>query len=246
MSEKKDAWDKLNILATVTIAGMVAYWGYIIDARQQAAQAQNDRFERALQELKLQTDARNKDEDQLTHRLAVVTTLMPHISESETSRKVALVALSKLGSEDIAMECSRIFDDESAKSAGDEIQNHGLSDEQGDSPTPTFSALTFDPNNTQSGWMYLGRREGSKWSGNYTELKNSDSVSDLVGKVVTVKQEVSGVNIRAGYPTIFGKLQRTIHTLKPGSEVRIGNGLHYTFNDFIWVTVEYSPPRMDG
>ncbi|MGF1733487.1 hypothetical protein [Photobacterium kasasachensis] len=286
MSDKKDWWDKLNIVSTVAIAGMVGYWGYAIDRsqqsiqlefnkatmdlqkQQQAAQAKYNEAvikldsERAevdkkqkeldshinslrlsMEKLKIEADTRNKDEDQLTQRLAVVTTLMPHISKDENSRKVAIIALSKLGSEDMAMEFASIYQDTEAKEAGDEIQNHGISREQGKIPTPIFNNLSFDPNNVKTGWMYLGRKDGVKWSGNYTVLDDRDSVTSLNGKVVTVKEGVSGVNIRTGYPSMLGKLKPTIHTLKPGSEVRIGSKHHYTFNDFIWVSVDYSPPQ---
>lgn len=213
------------------------------DRKQRELDAHFNTIRIAMDELKINIDLLNKDEDQLTQRLAVVTGLMPHISKDENSRKVAIIALSKLGSEDIAMEFASIYEDSDAKSAGDEIQNHGVSEEQGEEPAPTLEKQAYNPANSKSGWMYLGRRNGKEWSGNYTVLDNNFSLSQLAGKIVKVKEGVSGVNIRTGYPSIFGKLKPTLHTLKSGSEVKITSKSHYTFNDFIWVSVEYSPPQ---
>lgn len=219
---RKDTWDVLNILSTLVIAGMVGYWGYTNDQRQQEVQGKyneaiinldqqrleleklrselnlaNQKIRLNLDKQKYLTDVLNKDEDQMTQRLAVITTLIPYVAKNEQSRKVAIIALSKLGSEELAMEFARAYSDLGSKEAGDEIQQHGISEEQGAEAVPMVTVFaSYDPKNSKSGWMYLGRREGGKWSGNYAKLDDNYTLDDLVDKIVSVRNDVSGVNIR--------------------------------------------------
>lgn len=269
MSEnKKDFWDVLNITSTLLIAGMIGYWGYSNQVTQEKNQnsynqkmasleSQRIEIEKLTQEysnisssLELElrkqeqiTASLNKDEDQQTHKLAVIQTLIPHITNTEKSRKVAIIVLSKLGQNDIALEFASLYEDSSSKEAGDEILQFGKSDEQKDHPEPKRIISTIDESRLKEGWMYLGRREGGKWNGNYTALNNSKSLEALVGTVVAVKTSVSGVNVRTSYPSVFGKLRPVIDTLQPGSRIKIGEKSHYTFNDFIWVNIKYSEPK---
>ncbi len=49
--KKKDRWDVLNIVATLLIATMIGYWGYISDSNQRIRQ---DAFD--LQMVQLETE----------------------------------------------------------------------------------------------------------------------------------------------------------------------------------------------
>ena len=270
MAEKKpkDFWDVLNIVVTLSIAGMVGYWGYLNESRQQLRQEAYDqkmldleaerlslsriaqdfetlkaKLELELRKQEFRTGAINKDEDQLTHKLAVVESMIPHVARDESTRKVALIALARLGAQELAIEFASVYGDADSKEAGDSIQQSGQSEEQSQVPNPVTIESSYDPSNSKTGWMYLGRRENGKWSGNYTELDDSKELVDLAGEIVTVKDGVSGVNIRTDYPSVFGKLRPIVGTLKPGTQLKIGQRTHKTFNDFIWVDVEYSEPR---
>ena len=267
-NNKKDVWDILNIVTTLLIAGMVGYWGYInINTQEKNQKSFNDKMSaleiqrldiekisqeytniQAKLELELKkqeqlTSLLNKDEDQLTHKLAVVQTLIPPITNNEKTRKIALIALAKLGAGDIAIEFSSVYEDNASKEAGDIILQHGRSAEQDQYPEPKQIKSTIDTTRVKAGWMYLGRRKDNQWVGNYTELDNSKTLKQLAGEVVVVKEGVSGVNIRTDYPSYFGKLRPVIDTLKPGSQVKIGTQTHNTYNDFIWVKVVYSEPK---
>lgn len=257
MDQKKDFWDVLNVVTTLIIAGMVGYWGYTNEKTKEANQAAYDKVILSIEKQRLQLDKLAQEyentrselelelrkQDQETHKLAVMETFIPHIIKSKESRKVALIALSNLKHNDIALEFSRVYNDSLSKEAGDEILNFGTSDEQADYPDPPQIISSTDGQVLKEGWMYLGRREENRWKGNYTDLDHTKSLEELVGLTVSVKSGVPGVNIRTGYPSLFGKLKPVIDTLKPGSSLIIGDKTHSTFNDFIWVNVKYSTPE---
>ncbi len=238
---------------------MVGYWGYSIDKKQAAIEnnisTQKITLEKRQQEfyeLKIKNEAElsrlktlneslSKKEDQLIAKLAVLEKLIPHISKDPKSRKVALIALARLGDNELALELSGIFPDQESKEAGDIISQYSESPEQKAKPQQSSSSQIASSKSIKKGWIYLGRFDNNKWYGNYVNLHEHKSLSSVKDKIVKVKENITGLNVRTDHPTPFlGRLKPVITTLTPGSEIRIGKYHHFTFNDYIWVNIEYS------
>ena len=259
MSKNRDFWDKLNILATLSIAALIGYWGYINNDKIAEVELQKNK----LTSLKIQTNIlrdnlqleinksialnnqKNMKDAQLTQKLSVIETFISHLSNIET-RKVAIVTIASLGDEKLAIKFADLYNDEQSKEAIDIIYNRARGENYNKSINKVNSELENESQkNFETGWVYLGRIEKDGWKGNYIDLKGHKNLESIINKTFSVREDFS-LNVRTDHPSKFlGNLRPIKAVLSAKSKIIIED-TYPTLNNYIWAKVRYTKEHKEN
>ena len=258
---KKDGWDVFGIISTflsgVVIAGLIGWWTYEYHARQtkleEKKHADYRQFEEIRQQYKQEIDKRKLelnilrnqiDEEEKAYRnrvfeLQALEKFIPHLTADEENKKVALIAITTLGHEEIARKLGELYPSEGTNKAIDSIDARAIPANQSEIPIPT-TAMAESSDNSVTGWVYLGRYTSNRWKTRYMQFKETAVPSKLVDKILSVRQQTGALNVRSGPPSLFGRLQNVTDVLKAGSKVRVLEIDSTPLTGGVWAKVEYT------
>jgi hypothetical protein len=154
--KKKGIWDRFStisiFLSTVVIASLGLYFTHMYNERQHNRESQTQVYQTRI--LEMQT----------------VEKFVPHLTTaSEETKKVALLALTSLGSSGFATKFAQLSPSEGTESAADRIMATASSIKQRDIPT---SISTTASSTREEGWAYLGHYVASEkqWKTRYFDF----------------------------------------------------------------------------
>jgi len=223
-NKKKDIWDIFSTLSTflsaVVIAALGLYFTNVYNERASAREHQTKVYQTRI--LEMQT----------------VEKFIPHLTGDEERKKVALLALTSLGSPEFAARFAKLSPSEGTESAADVIMASAGSAEQTEIPNPISSIAS---STEREGWAYLGHYVAttSGWKTRYFDFEISMDPNKLVGKTLKVRKETGALNVRVGMPNPVGVFSKIIDVLNPGSEATIHEMREWHSSGYMWARITY-------
>ncbi|WP_207063996.1 SH3 domain-containing protein [Motiliproteus sp. SC1-56] len=222
-NSKKDVWDRFGaistFLSTVVIAALGLYFTHSYNERQGARDFQAQIHQTRV--LEMQT----------------VEKFIPHLSGDEETKKIALLAITSLGSPEFATKFAQLSPSEGTEAAADQIMRTATPAGQDKVP----EAVVSSPTREREGWAYVGHYVDSsgRWKTRYFDINEAIQPASLVGQRLTVRAQTGALNVREGMPNLGGSFKPVIGALKPGSQVEIVEVKEWLSSGYIWAKIHY-------
>jgi len=222
--KKKDIWDRFatlsTFLSTVVIAALGLYFTHVYNERQGAREYQTRIYQTRI--LEMQT----------------VEKFIPHLTGDEETKKVALLALTSLGSPEFAARFAKLNPSEGTESAADVIMATAPSPVQQEVPAAVSST---EVTNKREGWAYLGHyvRGQRRWKTRYFDFTGNPVPDSLKNKTLKVWEKTGTLNVRTGMPTFSGSFPAVVDVLKPGSRVKVLEVKEWHSTGYMWARISY-------
>jgi hypothetical protein len=220
---KKDFWDRFGaistFLSTVVLAALGLYFTNQYNERQGARDFQTQIHQTRV--LEMQTVER----------------FIPHLTGDEETKKIALLAITSLGSPEFATKFAQLSPSEGTEAAADQIMRTATSANQNEAPAPIVST----PSRDKEGWAYVGHYidSSNKWKTRYFDISETAKPDTLVGKILSVREQTGALNVREGMPTITGSFKPVMGALKVGSKAEIVEIKEWLNSGYIWAKINY-------
>lgn len=223
-SKKKDMWDRFStlstFLSTVVIAALGLYFTHVYNERQSTRDHQTQTYQTRI--LEMQT----------------VEKFIPHLTGDEETKKVALLALTSLGSPEFATRFAKLNPSEGTESAADVIMATATAAAQTQVPVATS---TSSEGLAKEGWAYLGHylRDRKTWKTKYFSFDDKTHPDDLRDEKLEVRERTGALNVRIGMPTPDGRFPNVVDVLKPGSTVVVVDVQEWHSTGYMWAKIKY-------
>jgi hypothetical protein len=170
--------------------------------------------------------------------MQTVERFIPHLTGTEESKKVALLALSSLGSPEFATRFAQLNPSAGTEFAADVIMATASPAQQSQLPVPVSSTAAATGN---EGWAYLGHFERStgNWRTKYFDFDRRAVPDSLQNLALQVSQETGALNVRVGMPTPDGRFAEIIDVLTPGSKATIHEVREWHSTGYMWARITY-------
>ena len=223
-SQKKDWWDRFATISTFLSSVVIAVIGLYFTNVYNENQGRRD--------LEAQKDQTRILEMQTIERF------IPHLTGDERTKKVALLAITSLGSPELATRFAQLNPSEGTQAAADVIMATAQSRVQGEVPTPVAATAAKA---SKSGWAYLGQYVAGeqRWKTRYFDFRDNETPRSLEGQTLKVRAETGELNVREGMPSPFGSFARVIDVLSPGSQVKTEEVREWQSSGYMWARVSY-------
>jgi len=221
--KKKDFWDRFGaistFLSTVVLAALGLYFTNEYNERQGARDFQAQVHQTRV--LEMQT----------------VEKFIPHLTGDEEKKKIALLAITSLGSPEFATKFAQLSPSEGTEAAADQIMRTATSAGQTIVPDAIVSSI----NRNKEGWAYVGHyvESNGTWKTRYFDIEETSQPESLVGEVLSVREQTGALNVREGMPSITGSFKPVIGALKVGSKVEIVEISEWLSSGYIWAKIHY-------
>lgn len=222
--KKKDNWDRFStlstFLSTVVVAALGLYFTHVYNESQSAREHQTQTYQTRI--LEMQT----------------VEKFIPHLTGDEETKKVALLALTSLGSPEFATRFAKLNPSEGTESAADVIMATASSPEQQQIPIAVSSTGATTGN---EGWAYLGHyvRDTKQWKTKYFDIEDEAMPDSLASQSLKVREKTGALNVRIGMPTSDGRFLKIIEVLKPGSKALVHEIQEWHSTGYMWAKITY-------
>lgn len=255
-SKKKDVWDRLvgvaallSTLATMTLGGAGLWFTHSYNVRQSE-----------INERQTKLDQENRKYQTRILEMQTVEKFIPYLTtEDEKKKKVALLAITSLGSPEFATQFAMLDNSKGTQAAADVIMATASSSGQTDLPAPVTSRAAvaqFQPAPPRSettrtvpdtaspkktGWVYLGHyiEAEQRWETRYFDFDTRSVPDSMVSSILKVRKETGTINVRTGMPSLAGEFQRVFDVLKPPSQVKVLAVKEWYSTGYIWAQIEY-------
>lgn len=225
-SGRKDLWDRFSTISTFLSSVVVAVIGLYITTEYNENQAL-----RASETQKYQTRVLE---------MQTIEKFIPHLSgKEEETKKVALLALTSLGSPEFATRFAQLSPSKGTQAAADVI----MATAQSKAQVEVFRPVVTKTNQiSKSGWAYLGHyvNNDGRWETKYFKFSDNAQPSSFIGKTLQVRAETGQLNVRVDMPTPFGLFPKVIDVLKTGSSVTIQDVQEWQSSGYMWAKIGYS------
>lgn len=228
--KKKDVLERVAALATILVPAVIAAVGLIFTYQ----------FNKQ-QEIRIQQNQEHQQQNQKHQvRILEMQTLekfIPHLAGNEKTKEIALIAITTLGSPEIATQFAQLSPSKGSEIATDRIMRIASSPEQGQIPKSVGAVATTE----RKGWSYVGHflDSRSEWKTRYFDIGVNVDPESLIGETIMVREETGALNVREGMPTMTGSFKPVIAALKPGSRVKILQVNQWLSSGYIWAHISY-------
>lgn len=225
-AKKKDFWDRFaavsTFLSTVVIAGIGLYFTHTYNERQSSREHQSSIYETKI--LEMQT----------------VEKFIPHLAGNEENKRVALLALTTLGSSEFATQFAALNPSEGADSAADTIMATAEFTVSRSSKPDTNSTILQSPVKIVK-WAYVGHysRADKQWKTRYFDFDISTPPEALVEQSLAVREVTGSLNVREGMPTPSGQFPRVIDVLDSGNKATLISVNEWHNTGYIWAQINF-------
>ena len=210
----------MKIQASVVIALIGLYFTHVYNEHQAQREAESQKYQTRI--LEMQT----------------IEKFIPHLTGKEEIKKVALLAITSLGSPEFATRFAQLSPSEGTQAAADVIMATAPSKVQSEVPK-SVTAITTQA--SKSGWGYLGHyvTVENRWKTRYFEFQEGELPQSFIGKSLKVRAQTGELNVRVDMPTPLGEFPKVIDVLSPGSQVRIQEIREWQSSGYMWAKISY-------
>jgi hypothetical protein len=232
-SQRKDFWDKLQVIGSPLIAAVGVLFTIIYSTKQDEWKARQMAVDQLRQDYAVREHARIEQAQLTLQRLDAVGKFYQDLTGPDNNRRALAINMIKNAGDDLL-----------ATRLGGQLDPATLDSlfaRPAAAPPALPATLTARAPQSRTGWAYLGDYDASKgrWTTHYLDFSLNALPASLQGARLAVASQTGALNIRSGMPTTAGEFPTVIDVLPPGATVRIRSVSPWTDSSYQWASVEY-------